>query len=150
MPQNILAIPLSNRKCRCLVLYMAAEHSTVSELNLVLCRERISRRFETCRASLFDNRRSQKDVVYLGTPIAPPYRTPNAKARGGGKGSANKYSCTHMEPIFNLCLKACLGIFFSSRGKLSWHCQTCNIVFVSASCRGPIRRRRQARVHVVA
>ncbi len=38
---------------------------------------------------------SQRDVVYLGRPIAPSDMSPNA---GGGRScgvSANKYSCVH-------------------------------------------------------
>jgi hypothetical protein len=41
--------------------------------------------------------RLQRDVVYLGRPIAPSYLSPNAGDRGGeGCGvSANEYSCAH-------------------------------------------------------
>ncbi len=40
-------------------------------------------------------RGSQRDVVYLGGPIAPSYISPNARGRGGSCGvSANEYSCT--------------------------------------------------------
>ncbi len=39
---------------------------------------------------------TKRDFVYLGWPIAPSYRSPNAGGRGGGCGvSDNKYSCAH-------------------------------------------------------
>jgi hypothetical protein len=42
----------------------------------------------------------QRDVVYLGWPLAPSYMSPNAgEGLGGVAGvSANEYSCTHRSP----------------------------------------------------
>jgi hypothetical protein len=42
-------------------------------------------------------RGSQRDVVYLGLPIAPSYMSPNAGGWGGGGCgvSANGYNCAH-------------------------------------------------------
>ncbi len=42
-------------------------------------------------------RRLQRNVVYLGWPIAPSYMSQNAVRGGGGSCgvSANKYSCAH-------------------------------------------------------
>ncbi len=43
-----------------------------------------------------ESRGLQRDVVYLGWPIAPSYMSPNAGGRGGGgcEVSATEYSCT--------------------------------------------------------
>ncbi len=42
------------------------------------------------------NRGLQRDVVYLGWPMAPTNMSPNAEDRGGGSVvSANEYSCAH-------------------------------------------------------
>ncbi len=39
-------------------------------------------------------RGSQRDVVYVGWPIAPSYMSPNA-GEGGCGASSNEYSCAH-------------------------------------------------------
>ncbi len=43
-------------------------------------------------------RRAQRDVVYLGWPIAPSYMSPNAGVRSCWV-SANEYSCAHGDQI---------------------------------------------------
>ncbi len=49
-----------------------------------------------CCNSSFTGRGSQRDVVYLGWPMAPSYTSPNAGNGGwGGAVSANEYSCAH-------------------------------------------------------
>ncbi len=42
---------------------------------------------------------SQRDVVYLGWPIAPLFMSPNAWGGGGCDVSANEYSCAHGSQI---------------------------------------------------
>ncbi len=41
------------------------------------------------------SRESQRNVVYLGWPIALSYMSPNAEGRGNCGVSANEYSCSH-------------------------------------------------------
>ncbi len=41
------------------------------------------------------SRRSQRDVICLGGPIAPSYTSPNVGGGGGCRVSASEYSCAH-------------------------------------------------------
>jgi hypothetical protein len=55
----------------------------------------------TCRRQSPFTNGSQRNVVYLGWPIAPSYMSPNA-GRGGGRGCgvlANEYSCAIVAQI---------------------------------------------------
>jgi hypothetical protein len=66
-------------------------------------------------------RGSQRDVVYLGWPIAPSYISPTA---GGGRGgvSANGYSCAHGDQINFGDLTQYLTYDFNPHAPTNLHC----------------------------
>ncbi len=73
--------------------------------------------------SCIHSRGSQRDVVYLGWPIAHSYMSPKAGAGRGGRlgASANEYSCAHgaqinfgdLTPYFNYVMSVFIVIMSS-------------------------------------
>jgi hypothetical protein len=70
------------------------------------------------------NRGFQRDVVYLGRPIAPSYG-------GGGCGaSANEYSCAHGAQINFGDLTPNLYIYFCGLARVCWSLLCLCLVFL--------------------